>query len=279
MKHDDDCMCPACLDADMTAHLVSIGQGKLAMTLAADPAYAQRDTSVRTRYATPGQRAGSGVVRTVSPKQVRFIKRLLTERDTTNLVRLPGSENVERMSLRGARDLIDRLLACPMKVTVPAERQATPKQIEWLQKLTDREVTGHAATVRASAVDGRPVTFDDASKALDVLFKAPRVRPAAQHLVIGAYLFDGTVCRVAKSRQSQRLYAMRWDAEMRQWDYVAGLINSLRVDMRMTMEQMHAFGAEFHFCAVCGRDITNKTSVERGIGPICYGRQQALLAL
>lgn len=38
-------------------------------------------------------------------------------------------------------------------------------------------------------------------------------------------------------------------------------------------EQVFAeFGKRFGVCAICGRELTNETSVARGIGPVCYGR-------
>lgn len=107
--HDADCMCVPCLVADMDSHLAA--QGVDAMKYR-DPSDGKSEGS-RTRYAQPGQTCGSGVVRLVSPKQVKYITRLLAERDTSKLVRLPGSENIEQMSLRGACDLIERLIACP----------------------------------------------------------------------------------------------------------------------------------------------------------------------
>lgn len=33
-----------------------------------------------------------------------------------------------------------------------------------------------------------------------------------------------------------------------------------------------AFGKKFGLCSVCGRDLSDPESVERGIGPICYGK-------
>lgn len=107
--HDDDCMCVPCMMADMDAALVEQG---LDPAKYRDPSDG-KGSAERTRYATPGTACGRGVVRLLSPKQVAFIKRLMVERDTSNLTRLPGSENIERMSLRGASDLIEKLLACP----------------------------------------------------------------------------------------------------------------------------------------------------------------------
>ena len=33
-----------------------------------------------------------------------------------------------------------------------------------------------------------------------------------------------------------------------------------------------AYGQKFGSCAVCGRELTDHTSIERGIGPICAGK-------
>lgn len=126
--------------------------------------------SERTRYAKPGQKCGRGRVRLVSPKQVAFIRRLMAEKDTRNLVRLPGSEDIESMSLKGATDLIDRLLACPGK-KVPAgaagvpgatHRPASQKQMKYIVSLMDR-------TGNYPSVDWANLSSREASALIDEL--------------------------------------------------------------------------------------------------------------
>lgn len=33
-----------------------------------------------------------------------------------------------------------------------------------------------------------------------------------------------------------------------------------------------SYGKQFGVCGVCGRELTNPESIERGIGPVCWGR-------
>lgn len=56
------------------------------------------------------------------------------------------------------------------------------------------------------------------------------------------------------------------------FEYAPGAIRELRPEHRMTLEEAKAFGALYGTCCVCGRTLTNETSIEEGIGPICGGR-------
>jgi uncharacterized protein DUF6011 len=56
------------------------------------------------------------------------------------------------------------------------------------------------------------------------------------------------------------------------FNYAPGAINKLRPEHRMTIEEAKAFGALYGTCCVCGRTLTDETSIANGIGPICEGR-------
>ena len=45
----------------------------------------------------------------------------------------------------------------------------------------------------------------------------------------------------------------------------------------LPLEEVTALSVQWESCLVCGRHIRVAESVERGIGPVCYGRQAALL--
>lgn len=280
--HDDDCLCVPCMTADFNAHIESMGLDPLKYDT--DP----KVDSVRTRYAKPGQRTGNGIVRTVSPKQVALIKRLMVERDTTNLVRLPGSEDVENMSLRGARDLIDRLFACPEKPRAegaPTERMATPKQLEWLVKMANKEAEGTVAETRQAAIDDKPVTFAAATAALDVLFKAPYRKVAVDDgnvtLTLGLYRHpDGRYVRVQKARTGNHYYGKVLDRENGDaWNYTPGSLVGLKPEHKMSIEDVNALSLELGSCGVCGRTLTATVDgvgpSARVIGPICAAKQSA----
>lgn len=56
------------------------------------------------------------------------------------------------------------------------------------------------------------------------------------------------------------------------FQYHAGAIRKLRPEHRMTLEEAKEFGKLYGTCCVCGRTLTNETSIEEGIGPVCGGR-------
>lgn len=224
----------------------------------------------RTRYARPGQLCGNGVVRKLSDKQVRFIKTLMSERDMSKLVRLPGSEDVENMSLRGARDLIERLLACPeLPKAKKAVRPATEKMVSYVTSLlSERECS--------ETVDLNNLSFDDARRLIDMLKSAPRktVKTIEVELVeAGMYLVDGTVYKVQRAMHgSGNLYAKVLNTETGSFSYAPGAIRQIRAEHRMTLDMAKEFGALYGMCCRCGRTLTDETSIEAGIGPYCAGR-------
>lgn len=56
------------------------------------------------------------------------------------------------------------------------------------------------------------------------------------------------------------------------WEYAPGLVTQLTEAERLTFEQAVEFGRLYGVCGVCGRTLTDETSIEDGIGPICSGR-------
>ncbi len=81
--------------------------------------------------------------------------------------------------------------------------------------------------------------------------------------------------RIAKVQKaahgSGRLYAKRLDPEGG-WVYEAGLVGRLDEGMRLSVEDAAVFGKLYGVCAVCGRTLTDETSIEAGIGPVCRKR-------
>ena len=54
--------------------------------------------------------------------------------------------------------------------------------------------------------------------------------------------------------------------------YAPGMVSKLTPADRMTLEEAKAFGALYGTCCVCGRTLTDETSIANGIGPVCEGR-------
>lgn len=257
--HKSDCMCSACLWADMNEFT---GRVETIVEMAPE----------RTRYATPGANAGRGVVRLVSVAQVKFIKRLMIERDTTNLVRLPGSEDIEHMSLRGATDLIERLLACPMKPTLGpagavAPRPASEKQLAFIKTLSARkgmtDLSADATAENASKIIDGLLALDDKP--------TPAASTAAPALSEGLYRrADGGIV-LAKESKAGRLYGKLYNPTTKSFEYAPGTLSGSLT--RLTLDEAKDLSVEMGECARCGRTLTATVDGvaprDRIIGPIC----------
>jgi hypothetical protein len=94
--------------------------------------------------------------------------------------------------------------------------------------------------------------------------KAPAVTP-------GFYGHVGTVAEVVKS-SAGRLYAKVLNRDTWRFDYAPGVVTKLKPEDRLTLSQAAALGKEWHHCGICGRELTNQDSIDRGIGPICANK-------
>ena len=111
----------------------------------------------------------------------------------------------------------------------------------------------------------------DATKATVQSIKQaqPKKVQTEEGLSDGMYLADGTVYKVKRSGAGH-LYAMVLTEEGFQFE--RGAIRVLKFEHRMTLEQAKAYGQQTGTCCVCGRELTNETSINEGIGPVCGGR-------
>lgn len=134
-------------------------------------------------------------------------------------------------------------------------------------------------------VKGEGATFEEASKALDVLFKAPSkvvvtTKPAIRP---GMYWHGEDIVKVQMNREGTRMYGQTWrlfdkpeptarGLKYGTFDYTPGILGKLDPERRMTLEEAQAMGVQFHFCCVCGIELTNDTSIDLGIGPVCRSK-------
>jgi hypothetical protein len=93
----------------------------------------------------------------------------------------------------------------------------------------------------------------------------------------GMYLHRGTAYKVVQSKETGNLYAKALikalgDDGKYAWQYARGAMAYLKAEDKMTREQAQAYGHQTGVCAKCGAELTHPVSVERGMGPICYGR-------
>ena len=87
---------------------------------------------------------------------------------------------------------------------------------------------------------------------------------------------NGTIYRVRRSKQSNRLYAMEFrpDAPTKSERFVfaRGAMATLRATDRMSVDEAQRIGVQFGVCCVCGAVLTATESVANGIGPVCARR-------
>lgn len=231
------------------------------------------DTSERTRYKAPGSGSGRGIVRAASAAQVKYMTHLFKTRDTSGLKILPGFNGVGNVSLAGARHLIDALLSCPelkAEESVPTVRMATEGQQRFISSL---------ARQKTYEIDAATIPFDQVNDILAMLKALPTPAPMAvtvtgerAEIVSGmVYRVGDDVYRVQKSRQSGNLYALKLVGD--DFEYAAGAIRLVeREGIQVGKDERAAYGKRTGRCMDCGRKLTVKLSVERGIGPICWNK-------
>ncbi len=118
-------------------------------------------------------------------------------------------------------------------------------------------------------------------EAVPFIVEAPR--PAREVAVTepGVYKHDGQVFVVKANRQKTRLYAKRLveiggerlaesgDTVHIDFVYEPGAIFALRPEDQMTVEDAKPLMVRYGRCIACGAFLKDRTSVERGIGPVC----------
>lgn len=168
-------------------------------------------------------------------------------------------------------------------MTITATRNAAPateKQLGFLARLI-AENSGYAAE-EAIDLEG-PVggwTKRSISGAIDALLVAGRERRAAERRVddarpeppIGFHYVDGVVYRLKRSATSGKLYAMAMNERLG-WDYVGRRpFDRVSSETYLTIEQAAKMSAYHGRCVICGKQMHVRSSVERGIGPVCAAR-------
>lgn len=151
---------------------------------------------------------------------------------------------------------------------------ATESQISYVQSLLASRVISDE--FRASVGDLNALTKREASSLIDSLRSFPyapregRTATPVANLEVGVYYKDGSVYRVKISQTSGRPYATKLVGNS--FVYDPSYTRQITLDDKMTLEQAMDYGLQFGVCCVCGRELTDETSVARGIGPVCARR-------
>ena len=112
------------------------------------------------------------------------------------------------------------------------------------------------------------------SKIIEELEVRP-LRKAEEPLSDGYYKRkDGSIWKSYYSQNGQLICKelVVYDDNSHEWSYRGASRRFLSAATKLTLEDAKKFGTIYGFCCVCGRTLTNGTSIEAGIGPVCAGR-------
>jgi hypothetical protein len=299
VAHDADCMCPPCMDADMNAHILANG-GQEALDRINNEMQLIGGGKVeaeRMRFMPSGSNCGGGTVKPATAKMVKFLKVLLSTKDMTGIHIFPGQyatvETAHKNSFQGGKALIDKLINANDKPNQTV-RMASDGQKKFIASLNSQIIDpGYKIT----EADIKGITFAEVNEVLTLLkniIKAEReestkrvAKTPAKNSEITEGMYrksDGTIYKVAYTRQSRQLVAYKWNLFTTLVPTAKGLkygefnyegkspLYSLSIDDRLTLEQAKALGAEFHYCIRCGIELTKQSSIDQGMGDWCASK-------
>jgi hypothetical protein len=149
----------------------------------------------------------------------------------------------------------------------------TEKQAGWVQVLIERAGQPKSAAVEVQMA-GVQALFAVASKSL----KRPKIRLQAADGTPVVLAVAGSKSKYAgqvmltdggpfgANRWFGRIEGSQFHAARDNTSSVTGLLTSLSADPTSVIS---GYGRLTGACALCGRDLTDQTSVDRGVGPVC----------
>lgn len=78
--------------------------------------------------------------------------------------------------------------------------------------------------------------------------------------------------KVVVSPKSGNAYAKRYVPETGKWEYYPGAVTRLRPEFKMGLEQAKEFGKLYGRCIRCSKVLTDETSIEQSMGPVCISK-------
>lgn len=152
-------------------------------------------------------------------------------------------------------------------------KPASEKQIAFATKLIAERVT------ETTIHDLAGITSREISRMIDGLMTAPRKASATvktERPAPGFYICDGQIIKVQENQARTGVYAKllvpSGTAKRGSWIYQPGLIDQLKGAKPATLKLMALYGQGTGTCGICGAELTNAESIERGIGPICASK-------
>lgn len=158
-----------------------------------------------------------------------------------------------------------------------AHAPASEKQIAFISKLiNDKDTTSSAQAVAIDmvmAAGSHTITKTEASKYIDVLMALPNknTKTKKQAPAAGYYVYKNEVYKVQVSPSTGNAYAKVFTQEGG-WLYAQGMVNKMHDAQPLTLEKAKEFGHLYGSCIICGRTLTDESSIDAGIGPVCAGK-------
>lgn len=160
-------------------------------------------------------------------------------------------------------------------------RMATEKQIHFAEKLSQEKSHPLPQGYINLSTKAMSDLIDDLLKLNTsitgrFIVQHPKLVPFPKLTVTaGFYCLDGEVVKVQLNLAGTKHYAKRLVQDGDKWvfTYEAGLINKLTPTMKLEREQAAAFGKIYGYCCICATRLTNEDSIDKGIGPVCDGKQ------
>jgi hypothetical protein len=224
---------------------------------------------------------GTFKVHSASPAQIRFLQNLLKQRDLT------AATEIQRAAIEGARSgiesgslnkkraslVLDFLLVLPERTDIaPVANGASEKQAALIESLWTAKAHGFVDSVKTAALADRKA----ASALIDHLFKAPKVAVVATEVPLpsGIYAVGTDVYKVYWNQGKTHMLAKRLEVTngSGSWTYAGAAARFVKAEQQMTLAQAKEFGAIYGVCCNCGATLTDETSIEAGIGPVCAKR-------
>lgn len=193
----------------------------------------------------------------------------------------------------------------PNQIAIDTVLGATEKQIAFINKLMEKidfKITGitseealgaqTANTMIRNYLLNGAVNKRQASALIETLIKTSEINFGVSTSVVvnqvvqprvaaplGIYREGETIYCVRKARQSERVYAYQLittEGQNPHWDYVAGKVYDLKVENMISLEAAAQYGRKTGICCICGRYLTDASSVRKGIGPVCESKYSGI---
>ena len=167
----------------------------------------------------------------------------------------------------------------------------TTKMMGFMLSLArERELPEYGATANERVaflqreVDERRLSKWGAMSVIDRLKRAPVDTSTSGTVQPGVYRRNGTIYVVKLNRAKTALHARRLveiggrrlteaDTVVKiEFVYDPGALSGLRAEDQMTLEEAKPFIIRYGKCIFCNTPLRDATSVERGVGPVCFKR-------